>query len=511
MQFTRFTRHLFYFNKRCNFRRSLGLRLPTPTIIPRCSGRVSILSMELLAVGLNTFGQLGIGQRVRKDFYVPTKFGAQEPSSGTSLSNDSASVNGLNTDEIEDVQCGCHATVVLFKDGRVQMTGSVMNYVLPVLQSVPISFPSKAVQVACGRKHVLLLFDSGCVMSWGTGYFGQLGHGDDSSVEEPTLIKALTPAALGSRVVRVSAGGNHSGVITDSGEAFMWGLNRSGQCGTSMKADVLLVPKPVDMKKAVTQNGGQAIRIKQLVCGRNHSGCVSTEGRVYTWGAATMGRTGLNLSTAVKVQMCPAELPIFNAHPVKQLATGDFHMIALCTDGGVYSWGYSSDGQTGHATLIHCRTPKRMEFFDLVDKIEQVDCGAGFSMARDINGYLYGWGYGDGGWMGLKPPREEDMPVFDCDEAVDYPVIRGHVHIRSFDSTHTVILPAKISMLKNRVVRLIRCGGAHTILFVSSRPTTVFDSKEDDNNEVQLNMILDSDSDSDTGIHTGVNSAIAKK
>jgi alpha-tubulin suppressor-like RCC1 family protein len=472
--------------------------------------------MELLAVGLNTFGQLGIGDRVRQSPFVPTKFGVPDQLSVGTANNAAEVLRGLNVDEIEDVQCGCHVTVVLFKDGRVQMAGAIMNEVIPLVRTIHIAFPPKAVQVACGRKHVLLLFDSGCVLSWGTGYFGQLGHGDDSSVEEPTLVKALTPPALGCRVSTVCAGGNHSGVVTDNGSAFMWGLNRSGQCGTSMKADVLLVPKPVDFKKAISQNGGQAVRVTQLVCGRIHSGCVSADGRVYAWGATTMGRTGLNVSTAVKVQLCPSELPLFNSRPVKQLATGDFHMLALCADGAVYSWGYSSDGQTGQSTLIHCRTPKRMEYFDMAGvSIDSIACGSGYSMAKDAAGYLYSWGYGDGGWMGLKPPAEEDMAVFECDDAADYPIIRGHTHIRSFDSTHTVILPAKVTLLKNKIIDKMRCGGAHTIIFASPRSSTVFDKEDDRQSEqdvVHNMMMLDTESDEEElGMIRRVSSSTGRK
>ena len=228
-----------------------------------------------------------------------------------------------------------------------------------------------------------------------------------------------------------------------------------------------------------------------------------------------MGRTGLNVSSAVKMQSCPGQLPLFNSRPVKQLATGDFHMLALCVDGAVYSWGYSSDGQTGQSTLIHCRTPKRMEYFDMVGaSIESITCGSGFSMAKDVAGYLYSWGYGDGGWMGLKPPPEESMPVFDCDDAADYPIIRGHTHIRSFDSTHTVIMPDKVALLKNKIVEKMRCGGAHTIIFASPRPSTVFDKSEQEGEDAAHNMMLlgsDSDEETSAGVSRRVCSNTGRK
>ena len=39
----------------------------------------------------------------------------------------------------------------------------------------------RAVAVACGAKHSLILLEGGLVLGCGVGYFGQLGRGDDSS------------------------------------------------------------------------------------------------------------------------------------------------------------------------------------------------------------------------------------------------------------------------------------------------------------------------------------------
>lgn len=55
----------------------------------------------------------------------------------------------------------------------------------------------RCVQIACGRKHILALMEGGYVFSWGTGYLGQLGLGDDSSWDSPRMIKNLDPAKMG--------------------------------------------------------------------------------------------------------------------------------------------------------------------------------------------------------------------------------------------------------------------------------------------------------------------------
>ena len=239
-------------------------------------------------------------------------------------------------------------------------------------------------------------------MSWGTGYFGQLGHGDDSSWDSPRMIQALEPRRLGggsngSRVTAVACGGSHSGALTDSGRVFMWGLNRGGQCGVASskgKSDSILEPRPVDFSNSNTSNNsssnsissgimssflgsssssgsgksngandlGGPILVRSLVLGRNHSAAVTTAGRVFVWGEGGFGRLGLNdvpmvsksVGGAAKKcpqQTVPAELEAFKRMPVAALAAGDWHMLALTQEGHVYSWGYGADGQTGHCTV----------------------------------------------------------------------------------------------------------------------------------------------------------------
>lgn len=39
---------------------------------------------------------------------------------------------------------------------------------------------------------------------------------------------------------------------------------------------------------------------------------------------------------------------------------GDFHMVALSRKREVFSWGYGAEGQGGHGSLLHMRTPRRV-------------------------------------------------------------------------------------------------------------------------------------------------------
>jgi hypothetical protein len=48
---------------------------------------------------------------------------------------------------------------------------------------------------------------AGYVFSWGTGYLGQLGLGDDSSWDSPRMIRSLDPAKIGEEGGREREGG----------------------------------------------------------------------------------------------------------------------------------------------------------------------------------------------------------------------------------------------------------------------------------------------------------------
>ena len=72
--------------------------------------------------------------------------------------------------------------------------------------------------------------------------------------------------------------------------------------------------------------------------------------------------------------------------PVKQIATGDFHSLALLTNGDLYAWGWNSDGQLGDGTYNNKNTP-----VFIGTGFTQIDAGWGHSLALKGDS-LYTWG-----------------------------------------------------------------------------------------------------------------------
>lgn len=415
----------------------------------------SASAMKIFGVGVNSFGQLGIGHQKREYSFLPVEFGCCKS-------------DQLDPYIVLDIQCGAQLTVVLTRDGKVLLCGTLNGSVFPTLTPIEIALPVKCVQIACGRKHVLALMERGIVLSWGVGYFGQLGHGDDCSWETPKIIAALEHKRIGSTARLIACGGSHSGVLLENGQVYMWGLNRSGQCGTTSKTDSILQPRPIN----VCEIG--SLSIVDLVCGRSHSALRTDTGRVFTWGEGSFGRLGI--SDTRKQIPHPVEIPLFRSNPVHSLACGDFHMLALCTNHSVFSWGIGHDGQNGHAILANVRTPRKIEYFDTL-KVVQISCGALWSLAVTSAGELYCWGYGDGGWLFLGPNKY--LPMIDQD-ALPVPSQLTETHIQSFDSRYNVTSPYKVNALATDWhVEKVCAGGGHTITFCREKISSSKDESRD--------------------------------
>ena len=137
----------------------------------------------------------------------------------------------------------------------------------------------RVVAVSAGQHHSLALTADGAVWSWGEGYFGKLGHGDQQHQLLPKKIEALA----GQRVVAVSAGGHHSLAITADGAVWSWGRGVDGRLGHGDEVD-LLMPKKVEAL------AGR--RVVAVAAGTNHSLALTADGAVWSWGHGGAGRLG---------------------------------------------------------------------------------------------------------------------------------------------------------------------------------------------------------------------------
>lgn len=236
------------------------------------------------------------------------------------------------------------------------------------LKKSPIS-GSKWTVAAIGLNHTVLVHASGSpVVTAGDNTYHQLGRSTPSAAGEASFAPVSFFQDLKLTIDTVAAGDNHSLVLTTDGRLFTWGANQRGQLGHGDKG-VRTVPREMDLPPKLL--------IVQIAAGGDASAFRTRDGDVYVWG------------TEDKLIPTRVKLP----EAAHQIEMGNHHFLALGRSGKLYSWGQSDFFQLGRGTHKAVSVPTLIDTVSKV-KFAHVVCGAYFSAAMDTAGTIYTWGMG---------------------------------------------------------------------------------------------------------------------
>ena len=83
--------------------------------------------------------------------------------------------------------------------------------------------------MACGEEHSAFVTSTNYLYTMGSNRCGQLG------IRDTTVIKKISPVLveqlLGTKIVDITCGGNHTACVSDIGDAYTWGEGRYGALG----------------------------------------------------------------------------------------------------------------------------------------------------------------------------------------------------------------------------------------------------------------------------------------
>lgn len=197
--------------------------------------------VRVFATGENMRGECGFGDTLPRSQF--TRVGAWEAL------------------KVTDVAFGAEHSLVLTKEGHVYCNGAFAHgqcgdmtswkktvggrrMLLAPRQIAEIS--AKVVQIAAGQYHSLALDDQGRVWASGANALGQCGVGHQRPVTRFELVVPYSfnkTAALNDVfVTRISAGAEHSVLLTSRGDVFSFGANHDNQCGVLASAGQVLPP-----------------------------------------------------------------------------------------------------------------------------------------------------------------------------------------------------------------------------------------------------------------------------
>ncbi|WP_295586532.1 CARDB domain-containing protein [uncultured Lamprocystis sp.] len=91
---------------------------------------------------------------------------------------------------------------------------------------------------------------------------------------------------------------------------------------------------------------------------------------------------------------------------MRRLAAGNYHSLAIKTDGTLWVWGHNGQGQLGDGTWTDRLTPVQ-----ILTGVAAVSAGFFHSLAIKTNGSLWAWGYNPEGRLGDGTTRGRSTPV----------------------------------------------------------------------------------------------------
>ncbi|KAA0721992.1 putative E3 ubiquitin-protein ligase HERC3 [Triplophysa tibetana] len=244
----------------------------------------------------------------------------------------------LKKEKIKSIVCGESGAVLLTDGGNVIIVNK--STVCTPLKDLA---NRHVIQITCGDQHSMALTQEGQMFVWGENSHGQLGLGEGRSRSQtPQRVQCLDGVPL----AQISAGGDHSFVLSLSGVAFGWGKNSSGQLGLGDTTDrhVPTVLKSLNGKKT------------QLIsCGGEHTATLSKGGTVFTFGSGAFGQLGHN---SFKDEHLPRVVAELWGSKVSQVTCGRHHtLVFVASSKQIYSFGCGTQGQLGNGQMINQSLP----------------------------------------------------------------------------------------------------------------------------------------------------------
>ncbi len=267
------------------------------------------------------------------------------------------------------------------------------SYPIQVLGPGGVGHLSSIQAIAGGERHNVTLDSNGEVWTWGWNAFGQLGNGITcTSDAHSTACMGTTPAKIPSftNVQAIASRGYHSLALKNNGTVWAWGYNAYGQLGDGTTTDQHS-PVPVI---GLTGHGG----VTAISGGGFVSAALMGDHTLMAWGDDRAGAIG-NGTIGTTGQLTPTSvITTTGLTTVTQIATGWDHMVALDSNGNVWTWGSNYDGELGNGitSTIGMSVPIKVNG---LSNVIGVSAGDGSTVVLEANGTVWAWGlitHGDG-------------------------------------------------------------------------------------------------------------------
>lgn len=269
-----------------------------------------------------------------------------------------------------------------------------------------------AIAISAGDDHTCVLTVAGGVKCWGNDSFGQLGNGSATNMSSNTPVDV---DGLVSGVDAISVGESHTCVLTSAGGIKCWGNNSNVQLGfvTTETCNYSPCSSTPNFVEGFTDEEEDAIDIS---AGNYHTCAVTSTNAIKCWGYNENGQLG---NGTYNSSSSPVTVSGFgdDGEDGATVSAGYQHTCTVTKSGAVKCWGYNSDGQLGDGTIYSSNTP--VDVLELTSGVKAVSTGEYHTCAITDTDETRCWGdnsRGQLGWRLLWVP----VDVIGFVEIIDY-------------------------------------------------------------------------------------------
>lgn len=247
---------------------------------------------------------------------------------------------------------------------------------------------SGVLAIAIGANHTCAVTSGGGVKCWGSNSNGQLGNNSTADSSVPVNVSGLT-----SGVTAVAAGYVHTCALLSGGGVMCWGSNAFGKLGDGSTTESHIPVSVTGLSGAIA-----------IAAGTSHT-CAVASGGAKCWGYNAYGQLGNTSTTGSAVPVDVSGL----SSGVTAIAAGESHTCAVAS-GGAQCWGDSTFGQLGNGSTTYSLIPVGVS--GLGSAIAKIAAGAYHSCALTGGGAAKCWGANGGGQLGNGSTTGSAVPVY---------------------------------------------------------------------------------------------------
>lgn len=279
--------------------------------------------------------------------------------------------------------------------------GTGDTFISCCLRKVIFKEAIKIILVACGGEHTLALSSRNELFSWGLNIYGQLGLNSQTNENRlvPTKVtlfrefeytedtKEIIKENLFNmlekeKIEEIAAGSHHSMILTSANKIYSCGYNKFGALGIFSKPGRLMDCKIFTFALYFPDQ-----KMRNIVCGVQHSGCILGTSDFVIWGVGDYLNYEFPLIFSGKK---------YKWRIVNELQIGMNFFVITADEGDVYTVGTNNYGELANHSQIGKNTLAKV---NVPEPICRIAVGYSNVIALSVNKKVYGWGSNKNGQL----------------------------------------------------------------------------------------------------------------